>query len=240
MLGEYKKDIKRRLLARLLKGNTVTCNVCDHSFTNFLTFLGRINAQCPNCGSLERTRLIYRFITDLKLITPDTKLLHIAPDACFYHKFDKLLGGNYHPGDKFEPGYSYPKRTRPMDVTCLDFPDESFDGVICIHVLEHVPDDTKGISEMYRVLKKGGFAILQVPFDRNRNTTYEDASITDPAERKKHFGQTDHVRVYGTDYIERFLKPGFRLEHKDYEATIPEADKVKYVFKQQNIFLLRK
>lgn len=103
-----------------------------------------------------------------------------------------------------------------------------------------MPDDAKGIAEMYRVLKKGGFAILAVPFDRNRETTYEDASITTAAERKKYFGQTDHVRIYGTDYVQRFLKPGFKQEHKDYEANIPEADKTKYVFKNQNIFLLRK
>ncbi|RYD59010.1 MAG: class I SAM-dependent methyltransferase [Sphingobacteriales bacterium] len=131
MLNQYRKKIKKKLLARLLHGNTVSCNVCNKSFTNFLTYLGRINAQCPNCGSLERTRLIYRFITDLKLVKPGTKLLHIAPDACLYHKFDKELGDNYYPGDKFEEGYSYPKKTRPMDVTALDFPDETFDGVVC-------------------------------------------------------------------------------------------------------------
>jgi SAM-dependent methyltransferase len=190
--------------------------------------------------SLERNRLIGYFISQLNLVNSDTRLLHIAPEKCLFDLFSKKLGKNYVPADKFEEGYSYPAGTRHIDITSMDIDDESFDTVICIHVLEHVVDDHKAISELYRVLKKGGCAILQVPYDAGREHTYEDSSITDPSERKKHFLQSDHVRIYGKDYLQRFIAPGFKIEYGNYVDTIPDEIKGKYVFKQEEIFLLRK
>jgi SAM-dependent methyltransferase len=206
-----------------------------------LPYLGRINALCPVCGSLERNRLIYEFMKDINFIeNKDTRLLHVAPEKCFYRVFSKKLNGNYTPADKFEPGYRYPSGTVPMDITNIGFPDESFDRLVCIHVLEHVNDDGKALSELYRVLKKGGIAIINVPFEKEREHTYEDPSITDPLERRKHFGQADHVRIYGKDFIERFVKPGFKIEFADYADKMDNALRKKLVVKDEEVFLLKK
>ncbi len=238
--ARLRKQFKIKLLARLLAGNNVTCNICGHSYASFLPYLDRANALCPNCGSLERTRLIYHFVQELDLIKDNTRLLHIAPEQCLFDIFKKQLGEHYIPADKFEEVYDYPEGTREMDITDIPLEDESVDGIICIHVLEHIQDDRKAISELYRVLKKGGFAILQVPYDKDRSTTYEDASVTSPEARRQHFGQFDHVRIYGRDFLDRFLAPGFKSEHSDYSAQLPQATKDRYVFKQQEVFLLRK
>jgi ubiquinone/menaquinone biosynthesis C-methylase UbiE len=93
----------------------------------------------------------------------------------------------------------------------MQYPDSTFDVVICCHVLEHIPDDKKAMSELFRVLRPGGWAVLQVPIGRAIDKTYEDASITDPKLREKAFGQHDHVRVYGMDYKERLGKAGFSV-----------------------------
>lgn len=239
-ISKIKKSVKLKLLTKLLNGTNVFCNVCNHSFSTFIPYLGRINAQCPNCGSLERVRLIYQFIRDNALLKRDSKILHIAPEKCLYDVFSKTHGANYIPADKFEPGYSYPKGTRHIEITNIDLPDKSVDVVVCIHVLEHVQDDAKAISEIYRVLKKDGVAILQVPYDADRATTYEDATITSPEERRKHFLQFDHVRIYGRDFIDRFLQPGFKVEQKDYREKMDKAIAEKLVVKDEEIFLLRK
>lgn len=240
MWAKLKKKWKRKLLAKLLAGNNVECNVCNHKYASFFPYLNRANAQCPNCSSLERTRLIYRFITELQLLNPGSKMLHIAPEAALFHTFKAMLGDDYIPADKFELGYTYPEGTRDMDITAIELPDNSMDMVMAIHVLEHVPDDAKALHEVYRVLKPGGVAILQVPYEADRKTTYEDAAIVTPEARKQHFGQSDHVRIYGSDYTKRFIQPGFTIEHADYAASIDKAARERYVFKDEEIFLLRK
>lgn len=239
-LYRLKKRLKIKLQHYLLRGKGVTCTVCSHSYKHFIPYLGRPNAQCPNCGSLERVRLVQKFITDFGLIDKNTRLLHIAPEKALYKVFRKRLGSNYMPADKFEPGYTYPGGTQHVDITAMPFASETMDAVICIHVLEHVQDDAKAISEIYRVLKKGGFAILQVPYDAGRTTTYEDATITSPEERRKHFLQSDHVRIYGRDYLDRFLQPGFTMECGDYSKNLGTATREKYGLKDEEIFLLRK
>lgn len=239
-IAKYRKRLKTKLLARLLSGDNVTCNICNNSYSSFLPYLDRPNALCPNCGSLERVRLLHYFINDLQLIQSDKKLLHVAPEPCLYDSFKQQLRKNYIPVDKFEEVYDYPDGTIEMDITDIQLEDGSVDLVICMHVLEHIQDDKKAISEIYRVIKKGGAAILQVPYDKNRATTYEDASITSREDKRKHFGQFDHVRIYGTDFIDRFTEPGFTVEQKEYVGQLTDAVKKKHVFKEQTIFLLRK
>lgn len=240
-LARIRKKLKLKLLTRLLSGNNVECNICNRRYASFLPYLNRANAICPNCSSLERTRLIYYFIQEQQLITNNTKLLHIAPEQCLYNIFSKALNDNYIPADKFEEEvYKYPAGTQHIDITDIPYEDNTVDAIICIHVLEHIQDDAKAISELYRVLKKGGWAILQVPYEKNRTKTYEDASIVSQEDRRKHFGQFDHVRIYGTDFIDRFTAPGFTIEHKDFSASIAQSVKDKHAFKYQEIFLLRK
>ncbi|MEO1173818.1 MAG: methyltransferase domain-containing protein, partial [Myxococcota bacterium] len=106
-----------------------------------------------------------------------------------------------------------------LDVTDIQFSEGHFDGILCNHVLEHVPDDRRAMSELYRVLAPAGWAVLAVPIDTNRAHTYEDPSITEPEDRAVHFGQSDHVRWYGRDYAGRLREAGFTVE----EFRVQEA-----------------
>ena len=99
-----------------------------------------------------------------------------------------------------------------MDITEIDYPDKSFNVIICNHVLEHIIDDKKAMNELYRVLKPGGWGILQVPMSLSLTTTYEDFSITDPTQREQVFGQSDHVRIYAIDYLDRLKESGFQVD----------------------------
>jgi len=114
------------------------------------------------------------------------------------------------------------------DICKLPFQDNSYDYIFCNHVLEHIPDDGKAMRELYRVLKLGGIAILQVPLENERLTTFEDASITDSKERAKIFGQYDHVRIYGLDYFEKLRSIGFKVDAVDYTATLSKEEINKY------------
>lgn len=114
------------------------------------------------------------------------------------------------------------------DICNLPFKDNQFDFIICNHVLEHIPDDTKAMEEIYRVLAPGGTAVLQVPYKADLQTTFEDDSITDPKERAKIFGQYDHVRVYGMDYFTKLESIGFNVEAVDYTNTLTSAEVERY------------
>lgn len=109
-------------------------------------------------------------------------------------------------------GYFYPSYVSRMDIRCLPYPNNKFDLIICNHVLEHVEDDRKAMSELYRVLTKGGKAILQVPVSLQLPVTVENPELVSPAERLKHFGQKDHVRIYGANYVSRLPEAGFNIE----------------------------
>jgi SAM-dependent methyltransferase len=132
-------------------------------------------------------------------------MLHIAPEPVFERLFRKQLGKNYLTADLYNP-----RAMVKMDVTDIQLPDDSFDAIYCSHVLEHVPDDNKAMRELLRVLKPNGWAMLLVPIFGER--TFEDVSITTPADRARVFGQEDHVRIYGRDYIDRLRSAGFEVE----------------------------
>jgi SAM-dependent methyltransferase len=135
----------------------------------------------------------------------DGKILHVAAEPCFEKRFKNIFGKNYITADLYNPDSMV-----KMDVTDIRYPDESFDIIICNHVLEHVPDDIKAMGEFYRVLKKNGWAVLLVPI-ADMDKTYEDFSITTETGRLKAFGQGDHVRKYGRDYIDRLKFVGFNV-----------------------------
>ncbi len=131
-------------------------------------------------------------------------MLHVAPETCFAKRFKKILGKNYLTADLNNPAMV------KMDITDIQYNDESFDVIYCSHVLEHVQNDKKAMREFNRVLKSNGWAILLVPV--NADKTYEDPSIVDPKERFKAFGQENHVRKYGPDYVDRLREAGFSVE----------------------------
>ncbi len=147
----------------------------------------------------------------------------MAPEQCFLPLFKKLKNLDYTTADLYAP-----KVDVKADILNLPFAENSFDMVFCNHVLEHIENDAKAMSELFRVLKPGGMGIFQVPQDLNKEKTFEDFSITDPDERAKHFGQYDHVRVYGRDYFDRLRKTGFKVLEVDYSKKLSSEQIDKY------------
>ena len=161
----------------------------------------------------------------------------------FYNKFSDNPLFDYVPCAKFGDGYTdvYPAKTINVDITNIQFEENSFDVIYCSHVLEHVPNDLQAMKEFHRVLKPGGWAMLEVPLDKNRIKTYEDFSITDSKEREQAFGQYDHVRVYGMDYIERLKLAGFQVNQIDYTSEFNGNEIFTNGFqKDEDIFICSK
>jgi SAM-dependent methyltransferase len=205
------------LFKPFLRGNKVECPVCESTFRKFLPYgvNSRSNVLCPTCLSLERHRLIWLYLQNqTDFLTRPRRLMHVAPEQCFYNRFKKLTHIDYVTADLESPLAEY-----HFDLHEIPFEENSFDMILCNHVLEHVTDDRKVMSEFLRVLKPGGFAILQVPLEPHRPVTFEDPAITDPREREKAFGQKDHLRVYGLDYAVRLRDAGFSVGEKLVSAT---------------------
>ncbi|MCB0794660.1 MAG: methyltransferase domain-containing protein [Flavobacteriales bacterium] len=234
---------KIRLRNRFLRGDLVQCPICGGRFLTFLPagVVPRANAICPGCGSMERTRAYWLYLNSIDRSGPQRiRLLHVAPEKALFHRFRNDARIDYVPVDKFEPGYTYPQGTRDMDITALDLPDDAFDRIICSHVLEHVLDDRKAMAELFRVLKPGGWGIIQVPLDLARQVTYEDPSIVDPREREAAFGQFDHVRIYGRDYEERLKEAGFRVERVPFAQGFDQAERFRYGLVMEDLFIAHK
>ena len=211
----------RPLIAFWLKGNTYTDPIDEKSFRKFLPYgygKQRKNALSPSTLSLERHRLMWLFLkNDTTFFTSKTKLkvLHIAPEQCFLDIFKKQQNLTYTTSDLESPIADV-----KADICDLPFKDNSFDVVFCNHVLEHITDDKKAMQELFRVMKKGGFGIFQIPQDMSREKTFEDNSIIDKKERTEIFGQYDHVRVYGKDYFNKLRSVGFKVDEIDYTKKI--------------------
>jgi predicted SAM-dependent methyltransferase len=210
--------VVRPFIAFYLKGNKYTDPIDNKSFRKFLPYgyqVQRQNVLSPSTLSLERHRLLWLYLTnETDFFTSKKKVLHMAPEQCFLARFRKL-NHDYKTADLDSPIADV-----KADIINLPFNDNSFDVIFCNHVLEHVQDDTKAMKELFRVMKKGGMGIFQVPQDLNRDVTFEDNSITDPKERAKIFGQYDHVRVYGRDYFDKLRSIGFNVEEVNYSQKI--------------------
>lgn len=197
---------------------------------------GRSRVFCEVCGSLERHRAIYLYLEQgTDLFQREYSLLHFSPNTGLESALRKKKNLSYTSADLFGPA------DLKLDLTKLDLPDNSWDVILCSHVLEHIIEDRKAMSEIYRVLKPGGWALLQVPY-RNTDDTYEDRSIVDPNERRKHFGQWDHVRWYGLkDYVKRLTDTGFLVTAHDFGASFRQDALTRYgLTPRQKIFLVRK
>lgn len=191
----------------------------------------RPNVLAPLSMSLERHRLIWLYLKEkTDFFTTPKRFLHVAPEYCYIRRFKKMDNLNYITGDLISPWADV-----KMDVCDIPFEDNSFEVAMCNHVFEHVDDDKKAMSEFFRVLKPGGWAIFQVPLDNSSETTFEDPSVTDPAEREKLFWQHDHVRLYGRDYGKRLSNVGFRVEESDYIAEIGDELAERYALPKGEI-----
>ena len=207
-------------------GKGVHCPVCEKDYVKYLPGAGNVkmNSRCPGCGTAERHRLLWLYLNKkLSIKSRKLKLLDIAPDQAIQKKLNSLSNIDYTSVDLHSV-----LAMKKMDLTNLTFEDNTFDSVLCYHVMEHIEEDRKALSEIYRVLKNGGWAIIQSPVDINREATYEDSSIISPQERLKAFGQDDHVRIYGVDYTERLKEAGFEVTEDEFVMELNEGNVQKF------------
>ncbi len=223
-------------------GHEVKCPLCGHTFRKFLPYgyvLPRENALCPHCLSLERHRLLWLYLereTDLFKEYP--RLLHIAPEVCIMRHLKPHFKG--HPGRYITADLESPLADLHFDVQQIPLADASVDAVMCNHLLEHVADDRKALGELYRVMKPGGWGIILSPVDLDYEQTYEDDTITDPAERTRIFGQYDHRRIYGRDYADRLRSAGFEVADIDYASSLGKEAVRRYALPPDHIYMVYK
>lgn len=226
------------------------CPCCEASVRRFLPFgVGRRReeAQCPICGSLERHRLIWLYVTQRTDFFDGKrkKVLHIAPEPQLSRLFKSPEYIDYLSADLFDP-HAMVK----MDITDIQYPDNTFDVIYCSHVLEHVSDDRKAMREFHRVLKDGGWAILQVPFPETTlcvsapmmdDFTFEDPTVTSPNERERVYGQFDHVRRYGRDYGDRLAEAGFSVSIDSFVRELSEREAKRFgLMRTEDVYFCRK
>lgn len=214
----YKQAVRRLLLraaAVTSAGSGVECPCCGKELRRFARFHGEPD-QCPGCGSLMRHRALLLLLRD-HLGVPERggRVIHIGPARSVGVWLSSQERVDYVSVD-----LDSPFATVQADACDLPFADASFDFAVCVHTLEHIPDDRQALSEIYRVLRPGGQAVLQVP-PSDLAVTNEDPGITNPLERERLFGQYDHVRLCGADYPGRIAEAGFEVERVDLVETLP-------------------
>ena len=194
------------------RGSACYCSVCNSRLAAFRAAgePKRPNAECPVCDAMERHRMIALMLDDLLSQRGGKRwvhALHVAPHLelgrFLAHRCRRVVAGSLAPR----------RGEQTIDVTDLGFPDDAFDLVLCSHVLEHVPDDKSALAELHRVLAPNGMALLLVPI--GAEVTFEDPTVVSEADRLKVFGQADHVRLCGNDYLERIAEAGFDVRRVD-------------------------
>lgn len=214
--------------AFLYRGNRVVCPCCRGYFRTFLSYghchIPNINMRCPGCGTYERHRLLLLYLQQrTRFFVDQLRVLHVAPEAILQSRFRRLPNLDYVSVD-----LDSPLAMVHMDITRLALQDNQFDVIFCSHVLEHIPNDQQAMRELYRVLKPGGWAIMLVPIDTTQESTFEDPSIVLPQERERYFGQHDHVRLYGRDYIQRLESAGFCVWVDTFARELDSATIIRY------------
>lgn len=229
----------RPIISIYYRGNKYTDPIDGKSFRKFLPYgyeNPRENVLSPSTLSLERHRLLWLFLkNETNFFTENLKVLHFAPEQAFYKRFKKLQNLEYTTTD-----LNSPLADVKADICNLPFADNTYDVILCNHVLEHIPNDQKAMQELYRVMKVGGWGIFQIPQDLNRTSTFEDDSITDKKQRAKIFGQYDHVRIYGQDYFERLRNVGFSVEEVHYATILGNKNIAKHRLAPNEIIPLAK
>ncbi|MFK8037858.1 MAG: class I SAM-dependent methyltransferase [Crocinitomicaceae bacterium] len=232
-----------RVFAPLVyKGDKVECPVCEKKFRKFLSYGSKVahrdNVLCPYDLTLERHRVMWLYLKNKSdfFTKPNLKVMHIAPEQCFHGLFKKQKNLDYTTGDLLSPIADL-----HFDLHDIPLEDDQYEVIFCNHVMEHVKDDLQCMKELYRIMKPGGWGIMQVPIDVNRNETYEDWSITSPEEREKHFWQYDHVRLFGLNYPKRLEEAGFTVEIVDFSKELPSETFERYrIPKSELLYVIRK
>lgn len=209
VLSKVRVQIQTSIIKNFGKNNLYFCSCCGHSLTKFIDWSDSYrNVICPYCNSQPRHRsltLLLKQKSNLDLNKP-IKMLHIAPEASLRKLFDSKDNIEYITADLNNPGVDV-----KMDITQIPYDNNTFDIIICNHVLEHILDDRQAMRELLRVLKPNGWASLQVPIAYHQEKTFEDVTIQSPEDRLRYFGQEDHVRWYGRDYPDRLTEIGFTV-----------------------------
>ena len=215
-------NVKYLFLKARYRGDTYHCPVCRSgtSIQKELGFdfdvirekqivgAGVRTALCPVCNASDRIRLLYLFLKQkTRLFSDPVRLLHFAPEPSLEHIIRKHKHIRYLTADLYQEGVM-----EKIDITDIPYPDGSFDAILCNHVLEHIPDDARAMKELFRVLAPGGWAVLQVPFSRILEKTFENDEVIEKKDRESVFGHWDHVRIFGLDYPKRLEAAGFKVE----------------------------
>jgi SAM-dependent methyltransferase len=213
-------EARQRLRAQWYRGDRFHCPCCGGHFARFADYSGahlRLREiVCPGCGALERHRLLWLYLLErTDLFTRPQRVLHVAPEVTYLRALRPAPHLHYVAID-----LRAQIADARMDLQSIAFADRSFDAILCSHVLEHVRDDRRALRELFRVLRPGGWAILQSPVDHGIPTTLDDPAITSPRERELLYGQHDHRRLYGADYRTRLEDAGFRVEALGYAAEL--------------------
>jgi SAM-dependent methyltransferase len=229
--------VRRRVRLLRLRGDAVECPCCWGRFSEFMPGRNPTNPICPRCGAQARHRALWLYLherTDL-FSGEGHRVLHFAPERALGGALAAASGIDYVSVDLDDPA-----AMEHFDITDIPHPDGSFDVILCIHVLEHVDDDRRAMRELHRILAPGGFAIVLVPLDLNRAETYEDPSITDPAERERAFWQSDHLRLYGRDFADRLTQAGFDVTVDEWVRDLPAETIQRYgLFPLEDMYVCR-
>ncbi len=230
------------LLGLFYLGEGKECPICGVKRRKFLPYgylTSRENALCPSCLSLERHRLLWLYLRSEENIERERPvILHIAPEVSLMRKFDKIY--SRYPARYVTADLESPLSKLHFDVQDIPLEDNYADVIICNHLLEHVEDDIKAMSELHRVLKPGGWGIMLSPVEYDRPKTFEDDSITDKKERTQIFGQYDHRRIYGIDYADRLQSVGFKVDQLHYIETLTTAERELYGVMDEIIYRVEK
>ncbi len=223
-----------RIFSLFLRGNKFEDPINGKTYRKLLPY-GRLkpreNAIAPDSLSLERHRLMWLFLKNkTNFFTDNLKFLHIAPEYCFIKIFKGMKNLDYLTADLISPWADV-----KMDVHDIPFEENTFDVVICNHVLEHVDDADKVMKEFYRVMKTGGWGIFQVPIDYNNSLTIEDRSVTDPRERERLYWQSDHLRLFGRDYGNKLTAAGFKVTESNFINEIDPKLVERYALDKNEI-----
>jgi SAM-dependent methyltransferase len=234
-----KRTAREARIKLIYRGEGLECPFCGEHFKKFMphgldvpvlqehsVVSGGVRATtCPRCGSYDRERLIYLYLLQrTDVFKGGKKLLDIAPADHLAAKLREIPGLDYISGDLFREDVMV-----KVDVTDIQFPDATFDVVLCNHILEHVPDDRLAMRELYRVLKPGGWAMVLAPYSTTLAATIEDPSVQSSEERLRRFGQDDHVRIYARgDYLARLTESGFDVEVIPFVDELSTTDRAKY------------
>lgn len=220
----------RWFYALIYTGNKHQCNICLKKLRAFIP-LSSHDLLCPACGSRSRTRRLWLLLNKNNHIHGN--VLHFSPSRSIYRKLKKNSSIKYFSSDfedEFLADYKF-------DITSIDQDDEKFDTIICYHILEHIIEDIKAMSELYRVLKPEGTICIQTPF--KEGDIYEDYSITSRKEREIHFGQDDHVRIYSMDGLKNRLENvGFKVSINTFKQE--KIDNYKGFLSPEMVFTLNK